>query len=211
MLVLVLTLSLATPALAQDSGRPSPQGNAKSYIVILANDPIVSYKGNIPGYPATKPGAGSKVNPNNANVRKYDKFLEKSHNDSLAAAKVKASAKVHDYSFALNGYSAILTESQVAAVRAQKSVLLVLEDQMRFIQTDSSPGFLGLTAAGGAYANGYTGEGVIVGVIDTGIWPEHPSFADDGSFSAPQLAHYPVSLVTPPITRTMFPSPVTTS
>ena len=37
--------------------------------------------------------------------------------------------------------------------------------------------FLGLTAKGEAYAKGVTGKGVLVGVIDTGIWPEHPSFA----------------------------------
>jgi subtilisin family serine protease len=37
---------------------------------------------------------------------------------------------------------------------------------------------------GGAWDKGYTGEDVIVGVIDSGIWPEHPSFADDGSYSA---------------------------
>lgn len=182
LLVLVLSLSLAAPAMAKDADRPLMQGNAKSYIVVMANDPIVSYEGEIPGYEATKPGKGQKVNPNSAHVRKYQSFLEKSHNDSLAAANVNANAKVHNYTFALNGYSAILTESQVEAIRAQKNVLLVLEDQMRFKQTDNTPGFLGLTAAGGAYANGYTGEGVVVGVIDSGIWPEHPSFADDGSY-----------------------------
>ena len=83
----------------------------------------------------------------------------------------------------MNGYSAILTESQADAIKAQKEVLLVLEDQMRYKQTDSSPEFLGLTVKGGAYDSGYTGEGVVVGVIDTGIWPEHPSFADDGSYT----------------------------
>ncbi len=53
---------------------------------------------------------------------------------------------------------------------------------MRYKQTDNTPTFLGLTDAGGAWLKGYTGENVVVGVIDSGIWPEHPSFADDGSY-----------------------------
>ena len=67
---------------------------------------------------------------------------------------MSADAKVHDYTFALNGYSAILTEAEVDEIKAQKDVVLVLEDQMRYAETDSSPTFLGLTAPGGAYAQG---------------------------------------------------------
>jgi len=182
MLVLVLALSVSSSVFAQAGKAPSAQGDAKSYIVVMANDPIVAYEGDIRGYPATKPGKGQKVNPNSAHVRKYEQFLEDSHNDSLDAAGVDTDAKLNDYAFGLNGYSAILTEAQAEAIKSQKDVLLVLEDQMRYPQTDSSPGFLGLTDPGGAYAKGFDGEGVVVGVIDSGIWPEHPSFADDGTF-----------------------------
>ncbi|MDH2413742.1 S8 family serine peptidase [Nocardioides sp. CER19] len=49
--------------------------------------------------------------------------------------------------------------------------------------------FLDLTGHGEAYDSGIDGTGVLVGVIDTGIWPEHPSFADDGTLpAAPVLA-----------------------
>ncbi|WP_300675951.1 S8 family serine peptidase [Nocardioides sp.] len=48
--------------------------------------------------------------------------------------------------------------------------------------------FLNLTGKGEAYDSKIDGTGVLVGVIDTGIWPEHPSFADDGTLpAAPDL------------------------
>lgn len=191
LMVLAVTLSLSTPVLAQDSGRQFANSDAKSYIVIMAGDPILAYEGGVTGYAATKPVKGDKVNPNSAHVRKYEQFLESKHNKSLQDAGVSIDAKVYDYAFALNGYSAFLTQDQVEALKLQKGVVMVLEDQMRYPTTDSSPTFLGLTAEGGAYVKGYTGEGVVVGIIDTGIWPEHPSFADDGSFPAPPTGPLP--------------------
>ena len=197
LMVFVLTLSAVTPVLAQGSGQPLAQEEAKSYIVVLAEDPIISYEGDIAGLAATEIQGGENVETADPAVVEYENFLEEQHDQSLEEAGVDASAKIHDYTVALNGYSAILTESQVEAIKLQKNVKFVMEDQRRYAHTDSSPDFLGLTVKGGAYDSGYTGEGVVVGVIDTGIWPEHPSFADDGSYSPAPI---------PPLDETDFPA-----
>lgn len=181
-LILALVLSFSTATLAQESQAPAAKTEAKSFIVVMENLPVIAYEGDVDGFEATKPGKGQKINPNSAHVRKYQDFLDKKHNASLAAAGVDSSAKVHTYTFGLNGYSAILTEDEAKAIESQPGVTMVLEDFMRYADTDSSPDFLGLTDVGGAWMTGYDGEGVVVGVIDSGIWPEHLSFADDGSY-----------------------------
>ena len=187
MLIPALALFVPTTVLAKDGASQPARKNAKSYVVVLANDSIAVYKGDIAGYLATKPAKGDKVNPNSAHVRKYEMFLKKNHDKSLVAAGVATSAKVHDYAFALNGYSAILTEAEVEVLKSQEGVVSVLEDQVRYKDTDSSPTFLGLTAFEGPWDKNIDGKGVVVGVIDTGIWPEHPSFADDGKYPLPPI------------------------
>ena len=63
---------------AAGSGGPS-----NNYVVRMVGAPVVAYDGGIPGYPATKPGKGQKVDPNDPNVVKYVGFLDERHNDAL--------------------------------------------------------------------------------------------------------------------------------
>ncbi len=158
--------------------------NVSSYIIVMELDPLIAYDGNIDGLDATQPAEGQRVNVNSNSARQYQRYLEKTHATSLEAAGASSNQQVNTYTVALNGYSALLTEDQAREIEAQPGVRMVMEDEMRQVQTDSSPDFLGLSGPRGAWNHGFTGEGVVVGVIDTGIWPEHPSFADDGSYAA---------------------------
>ena len=172
-------VSLVVPTIAAPVAAAE---KAKPYVVVMAGEPISAYDGGRRGLTATKPATGKKVDRRSAAVRDYQAFLRREHDRSLKQGGVATARKLHDYSFALNGYAALLTPSQVDRISLQKGVVRVLEDGMRHAHTDSSPRFLQLTADGGPYDRGITGEDVVVGVIDTGIWPEHPSFADDGSY-----------------------------
>lgn len=178
-LTAVTVLALVVPAVAAPVAAAE---EAKPYVVVMAAEPIAAYDGGRRGLTATKPADGKKVDRRSLAVRDYGTFLRALHDRSLRHAGVNAAKKLHDYAFALNGYAAMLTPSQVDRIEAQKDVVRVLEDRMRHAQTDSTPRFLRLDADGGPYDRGVTGEDVVVGVIDTGIWPEHPSFADDGSY-----------------------------
>jgi hypothetical protein len=185
-LVVALAVSIAIVGAATTAS-----SHRESYIIVMAGDPAVAYDGGVAGIPATKPAHGKKFDAKSSAAKAYRQHLRSEHNASLASVGLGSSAKLNDYTVALNGYSALLTKDEADALRSQKNVLKVMKDELRQPQTDASPGFLGLTGPGGAYASGYDGRGVVVGVIDTGIWPEHPSFADDGSFPAPAIGPLP--------------------
>ena len=63
----------------------------------------------------------------------------------------------------------------------------VQDDSPEQLLTDSSPAFIGAPTIYGQLGGNANeaGKGTIVGVLDTGAWPEHPSFADPGTLPAP--------------------------
>ena len=175
-------------AQAQSDGPtvPEPRSAAGVYIVRMAQSPVVAYEGGRAGLPATAPRRGQHVNPNSAAVRRYAQFLDGRHADVLAAAGASG-AKFYDYRYSFNGFAATLTQAQAARLAAQPGVISVSPDERRQLLTDNTPSFLGLTGNAGLWSQlggqGAAGEDVIIGVIDTGIWPEHPSFSDQADLA----------------------------
>jgi subtilisin family serine protease len=164
----------------------SAKGVSNVYIVLLDEAPVAAYRGGIAGYPATMPAAGRKLDKKNANVQKYVGYLRSRH---AAVANSVGAARIYDYEYSLNGFAATLNKGQVEQLEASDDVVSVERDSLSHPTTDNTPSFLGLNAGGGIWSQlggqANAGEDVIVGVVDTGIWPEHPSFADTGFGPAP--------------------------
>ncbi|MEO6122665.1 MAG: S8 family serine peptidase, partial [Ilumatobacteraceae bacterium] len=179
----------STPAAAESSPSRVAESPSGSYIVLLKADPLVITLGQ--DQLTTTRG----INAANAMRSTHDRVLSK--------AGVSTELKVHDYTSSLNGFSLFVDHSQAIKIARDPAVSMVLADDLRQVTADGDGvidgnvvvgdvptvnEFLGLTGPGGAYQSGITGEGVLVGIIDTGIWPEHPSFADDGTYpKAPKL------------------------
>jgi subtilisin family serine protease len=167
------------------SGAPG-NGTAKTYIVQMIQAPAVAYEGGEAGLDATKPAKGAKINPNSAAVKKYAEYLAAQHDAVLE--KVGGGAKVYDYVYTYNGFAAKLTDGQKAALEKQAGVLAITEQELVTADTSSTPEFLGLTAKGGLWEQlggpdggkkGVgAGEDVVIGIVDSGIWPESKSFTD---------------------------------
>lgn len=164
---------------------PTPvDGTPGHYIVVLKSDPLATYEGDVNGLRATKPQKGKQLDANSADSQKYRAHLK---NEQRKIAKQTGVTPDAEYSVTLNGFSAQLSGAQVDKLRASKDVLGVYPDTIRHPQAQSSTDFLGLgddaKGKGGVWQDTggvkKAGEGVVVGVVDTGISPEHPSFAGE--------------------------------
>jgi len=178
---LATVLATASFALAQGPTLlPSEEADAarrakgQTYIVQLIESPAVAYEGGLYGMAATKPAKGKKINPAAAAVRQYTAHLTSRHDDVVSAV---GGSKLYSYCFSFNGFAARLTRSQVAELRLRGDVVQVWQDELMQPTTNTSPAFLGLDGKKGVWKKKkLLGEDIVVGVIDTGIWPEHDSF-----------------------------------
>lgn len=118
--------------------------------------------------------------------------------DYLAQEQAKAIAEVnaaigrsmevlYTYKAALNGFAAEMTAAEAAIVAKLPSVKYIEREHEYTLDTDAGPAWMGApglwdgSETGGL--PGTYGEGVIIGVIDTGIDPWNPSFLDIGGDS----------------------------
>lgn len=174
-------VSVALPVSASDGVPAMPEktsGKATNgiYVVRMAESPVIAYDGNIAGYPATRPRKGARIDPGNPQVTRYAAYLDTKHDTAVARV---GGRKVYSYHYTFNGFAAELTAAQAHRLRGTAGVLSVDKDEARSIDTSSTPAFLGLAGPSGMWSSlGARGENIIIGIVDGGIWPEHPSFSN---------------------------------
>ncbi|KAJ1295255.1 hypothetical protein BS78_01G209500 [Paspalum vaginatum] len=87
---------------------------------------------------------------------------------------------LYSYSAAAHGFAAALLPDHLPLLRGSPEVLQVLPDEVFQLHTTRSPEFLGLLTPAYQPAIGNldaASHDVVIGVLDTGVWPESPSFA----------------------------------
>ena len=116
-------------------------------------------------------------------ARAYTSFLR----DSLPASVARPAPRLlYSYAHAATGFAARLTERQAAHLASQPSVLSVAADGIRQLHTTLTPSFLRLSASSGLLPASNGATNVVIGVINTGIYPkDRAAFADDPSMPPP--------------------------
>lgn len=153
-------------------------------LVKLDLDGAASYPGGIAGLAATSPSkTHRKLKQSDRAVAAYLSYAGGVTQKAAAAitAKVPAARVQTAFTVAYGGLSVRLPANQAKTLLSVPGVVAVQSDTLEQVQTDATPQYIGATAVwpslGGSTK---AGQGVIVGVIDSGIRPEHPSLADNG-------------------------------
>ncbi len=172
-----------------------------TYIIRLKDQSIVSYDGHIPGFSATrlnlknsnhlqKPSSGKftklpKINFSSANVKAYSQYLDAKQ--ASAEREIGAITRgnfetIAKFKNAINGMAVKLTPEEAKKVSELDNVAFVELERRFYVSTDRGPVLIGSPNIwdGSATGTAALGEGVIIGIIDTGINTDHSSFADIG-------------------------------
>ncbi|KEH19206.1 subtilisin-like serine protease [Medicago truncatula] len=91
---------------------------------------------------------------------------------------------IHHYNHAFSGFSAMLTQSEASALSGHDGVVSVFPDPILELHTTRSWDFLdsdlGMKPSTNVLTHQHSSNDIIIALIDTGIWPESPSFTDEG-------------------------------
>ncbi|KAK2631813.1 hypothetical protein EUGRSUZ_L02407 [Eucalyptus grandis] len=87
---------------------------------------------------------------------------------------------LYSHNHVAHGFSARLTPSELAKIEESPAHRATIKESFGKLFTTHSSKFLGLKHSSGLWPNSSYGEDVIIGILDTGIWPESASFCDKG-------------------------------
>jgi subtilisin family serine protease len=156
-----------------------------SVIVKFQGDPMATYAGGIPGFPGTSAAVTGtrRLDPTSPAARAYEAWLalKEQNFEQAVRGRIAGARVVHRFRKILGGVTVVLPADRVKEIAALPGVEAVYPDVLLTLDTNRSVEFIGAPALWNKVGGeGKAGEGVIVGIIDSGIWPEHPSLADTG-------------------------------
>lgn len=162
------------------------------YIVRLRQNPVSQYNGGIAGLAATKLQKAdaeqrlfAQGQPVSAAVKSYQQFLLDQQQSALNDISQLVGDKKarHQFVNAINGFSLTLTQDEAEQVAGLANVVSVQRSKMYQLHTDEGPKRISADKVWTGQTSTklpFKGEGIVVGIIDTGVNSDHPSFADVG-------------------------------
>ncbi|CAA7022226.1 unnamed protein product [Microthlaspi erraticum] len=180
---------------------------AEVYIVTMEGDPIISYKGGENGFEATAVESDEKIDTSSELVTSYARHLERKHDMILGMLFEEGSyKKLYSYKHVINGFAAHVSLEQAETLRRAPGVKSVNKDWKVRRLTTHTPEFLGLPTdvwpTGGGFDR--AGEDIVIGFVDSGIYPHHPSFASHHRLPYGPLPHYRGKCEEDPHTKKSF-------
>ena len=205
--VILAVWSVHAPVFAKSAASPADRSDKQRYIVILDDMPLATYDGRAIDTRGRKASSSRlqatanrftgarKLDVNSPGSKRYLEFLDERFESFHGESTLRLGRKLrltHRYRKALNGFATGLSKAEVRALREVPGVHSILPDEVQKLETDSGPDWLGADkiydgSAGSFPASG--GEGIVVGVIDSGVNWNHPSFEDPGQGSLPGWDH----------------------
>ncbi|KAL5791053.1 hypothetical protein ACOSQ2_005941 [Xanthoceras sorbifolium] len=125
--------------------------------------------------------------------RSYDEpqLVQESHHellsDILGSKEAAKDSIMYSYKHGFSGFAAILTRPQAKLIADLPGVVRVVPNRILSLHTTRSWDFLQVKPhiVNGLLSKSHSGYGSIIGVMDTGIWPESESFRDEGMEEVP--------------------------
>jgi hypothetical protein len=170
-----------------------PGSRMVSLMVKLEEPSLAAYQGGIAGLAATSPRTtgAPRLDLESAPAKAYRAYLDSRFQafDAVCRHALPSARVIHRLPNVFGGVSVVVPEGQEEEVRALPGVKAVYKDELLSPDTAHSPQFIGARTIwnmlGGQDS---AGEGVVVGILDSGVWPELPSFSDPDPLGKPYPA-----------------------